>query len=187
MLYLIGNSYSKWHFYCLNYIISDQDFRKTLNLLSSKESFLKKKSTSQFFLSEVDVSKPAYLKEQSSKFSLNDNKLCVLFTTEQKQNYINTLLPYKIFVNHSLIKKKHPFMFEFDFKQMIILSKIYLKWNLPKFFKKLININIPKRTIFLDKEYLEKIDDKFLNFTIKYDEFVELKNQKIELEILYIY
>lgn len=182
MLYIIGNNYLNWDFYCLNFIISDVDFRKTLNLLSSKE-YQKREEPNSFFLSEIDSSKPVFMKEENFSFSLKENKLSVFFTNEKNQNFINTLLPYKIHINHTKIKTENPFIFDFNFKQMVTLAKIYMKWNLSKFFKKILEINFKRRTITMDKEYLEKIDDGFLDFTIPYDEFVDIAHQHIDLRI----
>jgi len=182
MLNLIANNYINWDFYCLNFLISDIDFRKNLNLLSSKEHQLQAAQNS-FFLSEVDTSKPVFSKEESYTFSLKENKLSVFFTNEKLQNFLNTLLPYKTFINHTKIKSNQPFIFDFNFQQMITLAKIQLKWNLNKFFKKILNINFTRKTITIDKSYLEKIDDAFLNFTIPYEEFVDLAHQHIDMTI----
>lgn len=182
MLHLIANNYVNWDFYCLNFLISDVDFRKTLNLLSSKEHQLKMVQNS-FFLSEVDMTKPIFSKEENYSFSLKESKLSVFFTNENNQNFLNTLLPYKTLVNHIKIKMDQPFIFDFNFQQMVALIKIYLKWNLTKFFKKIMNINYKKKTITMDKSYLEKIDDAFLNFTIPYEEFVDIAHQHIDLVI----
>jgi len=159
------------------------DFRKTLNLLSSKEHQIKVAQNS-FFISEVDTSKPVFLKEETYAFSTKENKLSVFFTNEKNENFINTLLPYKTFINHSKIDANQPFVFDFNFKQMITLANIYFKWNLTKFFKKILNINDKRKTITMDKEYLEKIDEGFLNFTLPYEEFTDIANQHIDLTIL---
>ncbi len=182
MLYIIGNDYENWDFICLNFLISEVGFRKTLNLQSSKE-YQNNSSTNPIFMSEIDIKKPIYLKEETYNFTLYENKVSVFFTDHNKQNYINTLLPYKTIINHTKIKVKNPFVFNFNFKEMITLAKIYLKWNLSKFFRKIININYKRKTITLDKQYLEKIDDGFLNFTIPYEEIVEVANQNIDLVI----
>lgn len=183
MLHLISNNYINWDFYCLNFLISDVDFRKTLNLLSSKEHQMKAVPNS-FFLSEVDTSKPIFSREENYSFSLKESRLSVFFTNENHQNFLNTLLPYKTLINHIKIKRSQPFTFDFNFQQMLSLTKIYLKWNLSKFFKKIININLKRKTITMDKSYLEKIDEAFLNFTIPYEEFADIAHQHIDLTIL---
>lgn len=183
MLHLIANKYSNWDFYCINFLISDVNLRKTLNLLSSKEHQIKA-SQNSFFMSEVDTIKPIFSEEEIYAFSTKENKLSVFFTNDKHENFLNTLLPYKTLINHTKIKTNQPFIFDFNFKQMITLAKIYLKWNLTKFFKKLLNINFKRKTIKIDKEYLEKIDDEFLNFTIPYEEFTDIAHQHIDLTIL---
>jgi hypothetical protein len=183
MLYLISNNYLNWDFYSLNYLISEADFRKSLNLLSSKEHQLKTAQNS-IFISEVDTSKPVFSKEERYNFTLKENKLSVFFTNKQNQNFLNTLLPYKTLINHTKIKTNQPFIFDFNFQQMTTLAKIYLKWNLTKFFKKILNINFKRKTITMDKSYLEKIDDGFINFTIPYEEFADIAHQHIDLTIL---
>ena len=183
MLNLIQMDYKDWDFYCLNYLISDSELRGSLNNLFSK----KKNDTNKnagFFISEVDTTKPLFSREQKFKFTNNETKLSIFFTDENRENYINTLLPYKVTVIRKKIKNKNGFVFNFNFKEMVKLIKIYLKWNLIKFFKKYINIDYKKKSINIDKVYLSIIDDSFLNYIVDYEEVIDTEKQFIDLEIL---
>ena len=179
----MNKDYKDWDFYCLNYLISDMELRGSLNNLSSK-----KKTTNitsgGFFLSEVDTSKPLFSKETKSKFTENDTKLSIFYTNEDRENFINTLLPYQVTVNHNKFNKAKTFKFNSNFKEMIKLIKIYLKWNLVKFFKKYVIINFKKKTINIDKVYLNIINDAFLNYIVDYEEIIDPEKQLIDLEIL---
>jgi len=183
MLNLINKDYKDWDFYCLNYLISDSELRGSLNNLFSKKKNDDHKSAG-FFLSEIDTTKPLFSREKKFKFTNNDTKLSIFYTDENRENYINTLLPYKIKVFHKKIKNKNGFVFDFNFKEMVKLIKIYSKWNLLKFFKKYINIDYKKKIINIDKLYLSIIDDSFLNYIVDYEEIINPEMQLIDLEIL---
>jgi hypothetical protein len=184
MLYLISNDYKDWDFYCLNYLISDMELRESLNHIFSKKNLQNENKNGGFFISEIDTSKPLFFKEKKFKFTNSEKKLSIFITDENKNNFINTLLPYRIIVNHDKIKRKNGFVFNFNFKETIKLIKIYLKWNLIKFFKKYINIDYRKNYININKVYLSIIDDSFLNYVIDYEENIEPENQLIDLNIL---
>jgi hypothetical protein len=184
MLYIILNEYKDWDFYCLNYLISDMELRGSLNNIFSKKNLNNEIKNTGFFISEIDTSKPLFFNEKKFKFTHNDSKLSIFFTDKNKQNHINTLLPYRIIVTHDKLKRKNGFEFNFNFKETIKLLKIYLKWNLVKFFKKYINIDYRKNIININKVYLSIIDDSFLNYVIDYEENIDPENQFINLEIL---
>lgn len=186
MLYMITKNLKNWDFYCINFLISDMKLRSTLNSLASKNK--KGEKQNGFFLSEIDSNyKPLFSNLEKHKFSDNENKLSILFTNENRQNYINTFLPYRVIISHKkILKNKDGFIFNFNFFEMIKLIKIYLKWNLIKFLKKFLLIDIKNQTIDIDRCYLKIFDENFLNYIIDYEVSIEPEKQFIELEILYL-
>lgn len=185
MLHIISNNYKSWDYYCINYLISDKELRNTLNSLSSKKIKFHE-NRGEFFLSELcdkDPSKPLFGKTIKNKFTENEKKLSIIFTNENKQNFINTLLSYKIIIGHKLMNKKS-FIFDFNFKEMKKLIKIYFKWNLPKFLKKNMFIDVEKQIIDINKVYLSIMEDAFLDYVVDYEEVFDIEKQHIELEIL---
>ena len=183
MLYLLTNNFAFWDFYCINYLLSDQEFRKNLNNLSSKGNSLNK-IFKGFFNTEVDLKPDGYLKEVTYKFSLYDKKLSIILTDENKINYLNTFLPFKIKTSNTNLQIQNNFIFDFHFHHTIILTKIMLRWNLTKFIKKILKVDFNKQIITLDYDYLDRINDDFLKFTTKYDEFTGIGSQKMVLHLL---
>lgn len=177
------NNYKNWDFYCINFLISDMELRNSLNSLSSKKK--KDENKLNFFLSEIEVNKPLFSVLKKNKISEKEKKLSIFFTNKNNQNFINTLIPYKVIINHRKFKENNKgFKFDFNFKEMKKLLKIYFKWNLVKFFKKNININYKKELIDIDKIYLNIMEDNFLNYVVDYEEYVKPENQYIHLEIV---
>ena len=137
-----------------------------------------------FFLSEIDTTKPLFSSLIKHKISENDKKFSILYTNENGENFVNTLLSYKILISHKEILNNEVFVFEFNFMEMSKLIKIYFKWNLSKFLKKYMTIDFKNQRILIDKFYFEVFDENFLNYVYDYDERVEPEKQFIDLEIL---
>ena len=184
MLFLIMNDFTSWDFYCLNYVLSNQEFRKNLNYLSSIEKNLNLKNKKNIFISELENGAFGYLRERHYKFSLEKKTLSVFLTDVNRNNYLYSFLPYKILVANKTFKIKNNIIFDFNFHQMIILSKIELLWNLPKFIRKILNINFKTTSFSLDYDYLDKINENFLKFTKEYEEKIELSKLFYEINIM---
>ena len=152
------NNFDDWGTQYRNRLNINKKFREVISKIFSKTTI--QSQTEELSINYLDNDFTIYYSE---KF-VSQMGFCV--TNHLCENKFFNLNSYRIEVGHPDLDEK--FEFSFNFSQMKVISKVGKKFNLRKFFSKMLTMNNKMTLVNLDKSYFNVFSDFMLDFLDKH-------------------
>lgn len=169
------HDFKNWDFYSLNYLNHIKHFRVTINKILTKTH----KDD------DIGLMKKTVYIDQKSKinnktYSLNDNGYAFGYTNKENQTHFIKIYGFGVNIEETITKK-------FSIEQSRLLMKLSSNWNVEYSIRKAVIYNHKTGSVDLNMNYLQNIDENFINFSQKCnsnkfnDSFNMINKLKLEL------